>query len=353
MSFFKSLLNEDRIIVITKNRIIEKRKGVFGKLVSPIVSIWMLFTTTFFVLNNSFVVSLLKERPMTDQEVNEHLEKQINTVNNVLHNIVNYLGGINYYDKFINLDNDTHMDNKKYLSFKGNINNNNYLKLVSLIRDTNSGLDDLDDLISSRIDGVNRVLSTNRIIKEKINNLYEVSYSSKNQHNENNIQIFSNKSNLIKDLSQLNNKVEYLSFVEKTLVKMPIVKPMNQYFLTSKFGIRRDPFTKELKMHNGIDLAGATNSQIMSTADGVVERAGTGFGFGNVVVVNHGNNIKTYYGHLKNNLVKVGDKIKKGDIIGIQGNTGRSTGAHLHYQISVDGKNINPVDFIEIGDKFF
>ena len=353
MNFFKNLFSENRIIILSKDSVVEKRVSVLKKITTFFLSIWLLFTTAFFVVNNSFTKSLIDKKPLTDRELDEKLEKEIISINAMLNNIIDYLGGVNYYNKFIDLSNSEHIDNEKYLTFQRKVNNGNYLKLASLIRDTNSGLNDLDNLISSRIDGINKIISGSKTMKQKIDNLYEVAYLPKLEQQESIFKIFKSQSNLVKDLSHLNGKVNRLNFMEKTLVKMPIFKPINQYFLTSKFGIRKDPFTKKLKMHNGIDLAGATNSQIVTTADGIVERAGIGTGFGNVVVINHGNDIKTYYGHMKRNLVKVGDKVKKGDAIGIQGNTGRSTGTHLHYQISVDGKNIDPIGFIEIGEKFF
>jgi murein DD-endopeptidase MepM/ murein hydrolase activator NlpD len=139
---------------------------------------------------------------------------------------------------------------------------------------------------------------------------------------------------------------EFLNFI-------PITEPINNYFLTSKYGSRIDPFTGEVKSHKGVDFAGPYNSKIFSAADGVVEFSGQNGGFGNVIIINHGNKIKTAYAHLKEPLVKVGQKISRKKEIGIQGSSGRATGQHLHYEIIVDNKTVDPMKFINIGRKVY
>jgi len=118
--------------------------------------------------------------------------------------------------------------------------------------------------------------------------------------------------------------------------------------ITSEFGIRRDPFTHRLAFHPGIDIANRTGVPVRATADGVVERAGWWGSWGKVVVIRHTRELKTLYAHLDKVYVRKGQKVYRGEIIGTLGNTGRSTGPHLHYGIMYKGKWINPLKFMEV-----
>ncbi|MBP7901748.1 MAG: M23 family metallopeptidase [Spirochaetes bacterium] len=115
--------------------------------------------------------------------------------------------------------------------------------------------------------------------------------------------------------------------------------------LTSSFGSRKDPFTGEHDFHEGIDLACSLGTPVRTARDGIIIVSGNEGGYGNLVVVRHSNGYETYYGHLSKFLVKEGQKVKKGDIVALSGNTGRTTGPHLHYEIRKNGKAINPKYF--------
>ncbi len=127
---------------------------------------------------------------------------------------------------------------------------------------------------------------------------------------------------------------------------IPPISPADRYWFTSSYGYRLDPFTKARKPHLGIDLAGKIGIKIHATGDGVVTTAGknTG-GYGNEVIIDHGFGYKTRYAHLNEVLVKKGDVIKRGNIIGTMGSTGRSTGPHLHYEITLNNKTVNPINY--------
>lgn len=117
-------------------------------------------------------------------------------------------------------------------------------------------------------------------------------------------------------------------------------------WLTSVFGMRNSPFTGKEKMHEGLDIAARTGTDIMVTADGVVSRVATAAGYGKLVVVDHGYGYRTYYGHNSKIYVKVGDRVKKGDVIAAVGNTGISTGPHVHYEVRVNGVPVNPKNYL-------
>jgi murein DD-endopeptidase MepM/ murein hydrolase activator NlpD len=137
----------------------------------------------------------------------------------------------------------------------------------------------------------------------------------------------------------------YFQEQKSLLASVPSIWPARGW-VTSDFGSRLDPYTSERVMHAGLDIAGEHGKSIMSPAEGTVVFAGLEGGYGNVLVVDHGYGIKTRYGHLAAIKVKPGDKVKRGDIIAAMGNTGRSTGPHLHYEVRVNGIAQNPRKFI-------
>ena len=136
---------------------------------------------------------------------------------------------------------------------------------------------------------------------------------------------------------------------DKLLAAIPAIQPVrneNLKSMVSGFGYRTDPFTKARKMHEGMDFTAKTGTPIYATGDGVVERAdNTASGFGNHIVIRHGFGYETLYAHLSKYKCRAGQRIKRGDIIGYVGSTGRSEGPHLHYEVHKNGKVVNPLNF--------
>ncbi len=125
----------------------------------------------------------------------------------------------------------------------------------------------------------------------------------------------------------------------------PIVTSVN---FTSGYGVRSDPFRGSAAMHAGIDLAGPLGTPVYATADGIVGRSEwNNGGYGNLIELNHGQGIQTRYGHLSQRLVQPGQRIHRGQLIGLMGSTGRSTGSHLHYEVRIDGRAVNPIPFMQ------
>jgi len=116
--------------------------------------------------------------------------------------------------------------------------------------------------------------------------------------------------------------------------------------LTSGFGNRSDPFHNSRAFHGGLDIAAAPGAPVHATADGVVTLAGRNGGLGKAVFLSHGYGLATRYGHMSSLAVKAGQKVERGDVIGYVGNTGRSTGYHLHYEVHLDGKAVNPAAYL-------
>jgi murein DD-endopeptidase MepM/ murein hydrolase activator NlpD len=139
-----------------------------------------------------------------------------------------------------------------------------------------------------------------------------------------------------------------LDQLEQGTVAIPSAEPVRGTNFTSGFGVRSDPFRGRAAMHAGIDLAGPIGTPIYATADGTVDRSEwNSGGYGNLVEIDHGHGIQTRYGHLAKSLVAAGQHVKRGQQIAMMGSTGRSTGSHLHYEVRIDGKAVNPVPFLQ------
>ncbi len=117
-------------------------------------------------------------------------------------------------------------------------------------------------------------------------------------------------------------------------------------WLTSTFGMRKSPFTGRLKMHEGYDIAARTGTPVGAAADGIVSQAETVPGYGKLVVIDHGYGYKTYYGHNSKIYVRVGQRVVRGETISAVGNTGSSTGPHLHYEVRLNGVPLNPKKYL-------
>lgn len=136
---------------------------------------------------------------------------------------------------------------------------------------------------------------------------------------------------------------------DKLLSAIPAIQPVKNEDLkrmASGFGYRTDPFTKARKMHEGMDFTASTGTPIYATGDGVVKSADNSLsGYGNHIEINHGFGYLTLYAHLSSYKVRPGQRVKRGDIIGLVGSTGRSQAPHLHYEVHKDGKVVNPINF--------
>ena len=148
---------------------------------------------------------------------------------------------------------------------------------------------------------------------------------------------------------QVQSYSEVLSILEKEKEvrnSTPSVRPLKGGFLSSRFGRRMDPFIGEIVQHPGLDYRARTGSPVMSTANGVVSRAGRNGGFGLMIEVDHGNGFKTRFAHLSKILVSRGQKIERGEVIGLVGNTGHSTGSHLHYEVLFRKVHRDPLQYV-------
>ena len=147
----------------------------------------------------------------------------------------------------------------------------------------------------------------------------------------------------------LKERINLLSIYKDALQNIPLKPPMEHYYVSSPYGPRKHPVTGKFRMHHGIDLAGTWQENVSVSADGTVVFAGYHGSFGKVVRIKHNYGIMTTYGHLAKINVRRGDLVSEGQVIGKMGRTGKVKGAHLHYEISVNGKSQNPATYIKIG----
>lgn len=148
-----------------------------------------------------------------------------------------------------------------------------------------------------------------------------------------------------RQLSSLADLVDHFSEREVLLKSTPSIAPARG-LLTSGFGAREDPFTGSFSVHSGLDIANIVGTEIFAPGDGIVIFAGEKSEYGNCVVVDHGRDITTLYGHLDRFIVKTGDKVTRGQHMANLGNTGRSTGPHLHYEVRLNGVPVNPRRYV-------
>ena len=227
-------------------------------------------------------------------------------------------------------------------------------------------------ILNKKLDEINDVAEA---IEDRDNNIYRVYFNKteipdsirkagfkdlkryKDLEGYNNSQLVLNTKKRIDKLSKqlaiqsksLDEILKLASVKGNLLLAIPAIQPVrneNLKRVASGFGYRTDPFTKVRKMHNGMDFTANTGSPIYATGDGVVARAdNTASGFGNHVVIRHGFGYESLYAHLSKYNCRPGQHVKRGDVIGYVGSTGRSEGPHCHYEVHKDGKVVNPLNF--------
>jgi murein DD-endopeptidase MepM/ murein hydrolase activator NlpD len=153
--------------------------------------------------------------------------------------------------------------------------------------------------------------------------------------------------------SQLDDRELKLNVLEDFLLNRklrgevhPEGRPVTSGYISSHFGNRTDPFTGRAAFHKGVDFAGREGAEVVAVASGVVIWSGDRYGYGQMVEINHGNGYVTRYAHNAENLVAVGDTVKRGETVGVMGSTGRATGPNLHFEVLHNGRVVNPLSYV-------
>lgn len=219
-------------------------------------------------------------------------------------------------------------------------------------------IDDVADALEERDNNIYRVYFNKSEIPDSIRKAgFKSSDRYKILEGYNNSQLVLNTTKRIDKLSKqlaiqsksLDEILKLAGAKENLLLAIPAIQPVrneNLKRVASGFGYRIDPFTKVRKMHNGMDFTANTGAPIYATGDGVVQRAdNTASGYGNHIVIRHGFGYESLYAHLSKYNCRPGQRVKRGDVIGFVGSTGRSEGPHCHYEVHKDGKVVNPLNF--------
>lgn len=154
--------------------------------------------------------------------------------------------------------------------------------------------------------------------------------------------------------NQIENREQQLATLDALLAKRKLQddifvagRPVKKGWISSRYGRRTDPFTGQSAFHGGVDFAGKEGTEIYAVAAGVVTWSSERNAYGNLVEINHGGGFSTRYAHNKKNLVKVGDVVKKGEVIALMGATGRATGPHVHFEVFKHGRAVDPATYIQ------
>ena len=157
---------------------------------------------------------------------------------------------------------------------------------------------------------------------------------------------------------QLSDRERQMRVLEDLLLASRLQKevrpsgwPVENGWISSLFGMRVDPFTGLRAFHAGVDFAARQGTNVMSVAAGIVADVGERFGYGLLVEINHGNGYVTRYGHNDTALVAVGDRIRKGQAVALVGDSGRSTGPHVHFEVLLNGRTVNPHEYVQAPGK--
>lgn len=150
-------------------------------------------------------------------------------------------------------------------------------------------------------------------------------------------------------VSLFNSHADRLDNLASVMKSLPLASPLADYEMTSPFGARNDPINAMTGIHEGLDMGASTGTPVMASGDGQIVWAGWRDRYGNLVEIDHGNGLRTRYGHLSKVMVMVGAKVSRGSVIGLVGETGRTTGPHLHYEVRMGEQATNPMKFIVAG----
>lgn len=150
-------------------------------------------------------------------------------------------------------------------------------------------------------------------------------------------------------LQELDEALDRLDELKRLVQRIPVITPLPGARITSRFGSRRDPFLKQVAYHSGLDFRARKGDLVRATSTGRVTKAGWYGGYGRMVEIDHGSGLTTRYAHLHEVLVNVGDRVVTAAPIARAGNSGRSTGPHLHYEVRRHGEALNPLNFIQAG----
>jgi murein DD-endopeptidase MepM/ murein hydrolase activator NlpD len=376
--FFKKILGTKTVLFVSKQKIKSYSVGPFTQIALISFLLWIgdLFIKSIrynaIIQNKSQQIAHLKN-------TNKQFELEFESLNSNLKKISYYFSTISGYKNVADAKSKNYVDEK----IKDIFGNTKLIKqdekTAFKIADSKLVLEDIKNSTIKRISDLKQkiaisdlVFSDNKILLKKFSktkaktkdaqpNIISLNSNSEvikgqggpfqqlkqNINSANNFNLDTQSSNNIK------NEIDYLANLEKFIRQAPFTPPMKNYYVSSSFGERSDPIRGAPAKHNGMDFVGKIGEKVLSPSAGKVIFTGKYGSYGNAIIIDHGYGITTRYGHLKNIKVKKGDKVYQNQAIARQGNTGRSTGSHLHYEVRYKNIPMNPKKFLQAGQKIF
>jgi len=334
------LTNRDYFRIVCKDHTFNIPKYIVIVL-STLVATVLLCTFFAFIgiAKSAHEIEKLKQQLIIERTINQSLAKEIQKSNEGIEKIMNTL---------------TKSGRKKTTGFHGSISSP--IQLYGILQNIQQNLLKIDQALNGSIEKVRTIINLTKIRDNNtiVNGLSKLNLAESIPVNQQSPKI-QKASKITNVLSGINlqptiNKVliknDGLNILFDIIKSMPIEKPVKNGRFVSGFGKRFHPIHRYTRMHNGIDFVGPKGAKVLSTADGIIQKAVYSHTFGNYVVIQHKNNIKTLYAHMSKLNVRNGQKVKLGDTIGTQGTTGTSTGEHVHYEIIINNQHHDPLNFI-------
>ncbi len=356
----KFLFTKRTILFVTSQKI---RSITLG----PIVQLCILIAITW--VANLFYQSVQYNKIINEKsqeiarlnDVNKYFETEFGNINEKLHKVNDYLISITGQGTPAS-------ERKQPLNLPANVQEQNLSKsdkhTLNQIKDASGALLDIQSAANIRIKKIEQTISVTGLHIKGNNNYADAKNSASfggqggpliplDGIKSTNFTVKSFAEIKKLETAKFSNEIDRLIMLEKLTQVMPLARPIKSYFISSGFGTRTDPITKGFARHQGLDFVGPNHEKIVSPSNGRVILAGQFSDYGTAVVIDHGFGITTRYGHLSAVKVQKGQLVKKGDVIALQGSTGRSTGQHLHYEVRYKNTPLNPRKFLEAGDALF
>lgn len=378
LDFSKKIIQERTLVIISKNTsktiiITKKIQYLFLAVVLLVFSYLENFIDK--SINSNVLISSKNSEIKNLQAMNSYFKSEFDNMNTKLEKINQYFSIVEK-----NKSKNTEQKNNKIINIIKKITNKEEQENLNQLTQINDQITKIENNISSRISKIEGAIQLTGLSFKKPNESKGLpdkkgqitnSQVTEISFNESNILIKNQGGPLLEDednkasfgklnQKQINkfldaeaknfkNEIDKLIFLEKIISYIPTSIPMRNHYISSGFGSRFDPITGNTATHQGLDFVGRKNEPIFSANDGTVIFAGYFGDYGNAVDISHGLGITTRYAHLSKIVITNGQKITKGQIIGYQGSTGRSTGDHLHYEVRYKNTPLNPRKFLEAG----
>jgi murein DD-endopeptidase MepM/ murein hydrolase activator NlpD len=367
--FYKFVFTKRTVLFVTNQKI---RSITVGPLLQACLLLFFAWVGNLFIqsLYYNEIISAKSAEISDLKSVNDYFQEEFEDVNDKLKKINEYLASISGNTHNVKAVEPVVKEPKK---FKEQDLSKGDKHTLNKIRNSSLQIAEVQSVVKSRIKKIESAIAITGLNIKKIPQklpakqnsepVREISLNGKSHLNQGGpfsevgvldaaLKTSNEEDDLERNLEKVKftSEIDYLMVLEKLANVMPFAKPIKNYYVSSGFGVRTDPITGRMASHQGLDFVGATKEKIISPSRGRVILAGKFSDYGNAVVIDHGFGITTRYGHLSEVKVREGQVVKRGDVIALQGNTGRSTGPHLHYEVRYKNIPLNPKKFLQAGE---